>query len=226
MNNYVIYHLHSDLSNGVTNIDSCTKFKDYIEKAKSCGMKALAFSEHGSVFEWLHKKQAIEAAGMKYIHACEVYLTESLDEKVRDNYHCVLLARNFEGFKELNRMISESFNRKDNHFYYMPRISFDELFATSNNILVTTACIGGVLYKGSECAKEKFLKFLTQNKNRCFLEIGHHLDDKQITYNKYLYELSERYEIPLIAGTDTHVLNEDHEKGRAILQISKKALRY
>lgn len=79
--NYVVYHLHSDLSNAVTNIDSTTKFYEYVEAAKECGMKALAFSEHGSVFEWWHKKQAIEAAGLKYIHAAEVYLTESLDEK-------------------------------------------------------------------------------------------------------------------------------------------------
>ena len=63
------YHLHSDLSNGVTNVDSVTKYGEYIERAKECGMKALAFSEHGSVFEWYHKKTAIENAGMKYIHA-------------------------------------------------------------------------------------------------------------------------------------------------------------
>ena len=91
-NNYCIYHLHSDLSNAVTNIDSVTKFKEYIDRAKECGMKAMAFSEHGSVMEWWHKKCAIEEAGMKYIHAVEAYLTEDLTEKIRDNYHCVLIA--------------------------------------------------------------------------------------------------------------------------------------
>ena len=95
--NYVVYHLHSDLSNGVTNIDSITKYKEYISRAKECGMNALGFSEHGSVFEWWHKKCDIENAGMKYIHGVEAYLTESLDEKVRDNYHCVLIARNLDG---------------------------------------------------------------------------------------------------------------------------------
>ena len=30
---YTLYHLHSDLSNGVTNIDSVTKFNEYIERA-------------------------------------------------------------------------------------------------------------------------------------------------------------------------------------------------
>lgn len=219
--NYCVYHLHSDLSNAVTNIDSVTKFYEYVDVAKQCGMKALAFSEHGSVFEWYHKKKAIEEAGLKYIHAAEMYLTESLNEKIRDNYHCVLIARNFEGFKELNRLISKSFNRQDNHFYYVPRISFEELFNTSDNIIITTACIGGVMYKANESAKADFLSFLCQHKERCFLEVGHHIDEKQIQYNQYLKRLSVENKIPLIAGTDTHVLNEAHEKGRSILQRSK-----
>lgn len=184
-------------------------------------MNALAFSEHGSIFEWYHKKMAIEAAGMKYIHAVECYLTADLSEKIRDNYHCVLVARNYDGFLELNRLISASFNRKDNHFYYAPRISFQELFATSENILVTTACIGGVFGKGTPEVQEVFLKFLTANAERCFLEIGHHADAKQVEFNRKLYNLSQKTGLRLIAGTDTHVLDEVHEQGRAILQRSK-----
>lgn len=218
---YTVYHLHSDLSNGVTNIDSVTKYGEYIAKAKECGMNAMGFSEHGSVFEWWHKKSAIEAAGMKYIHAVECYLTTTLTEKIRDNYHCVLLAKNYSGFLELNRLVSNSFCRKDNHFYYAPRITFDELFHTSDNILVTTACVGGVLGKGDEQVQRVYLDFLTRNRQRCFLEVGHHMDEKQISYNKKLLALSQELTIPLIAGTDTHVLNEEHEKGRSILQASK-----
>ena len=178
-NNYVVYHLHSDLSNGVTNIDSVSKYKQYVDHAKELGMRALAFSEHGSVFEWYHKKCDIEAAGMRYIHAVECYITETLEEKVRDNLHCVLIAKNYEGFLELNGLVSHSFNRADNHFYYVPRISFDELLATSDNIIITSACIGGILYKGNENLQEQFLRFCQKNRNRCFLEIGHHLDPQQ-----------------------------------------------
>lgn len=221
-NNYVIYHLHSDLSNAFTIMDSTTKFQDYIDAAKSCGMKALAFAEHGSILEWWNKKCAIEEAGMKYIHAVEVYLTETLNEKIRDNYHCVLIAKNYEGFRELNKLVSKSFTRTDNHFYYVPRVSFDELFSTSENIIVTTACIGGVLNKADEAVKEKFIHFMCQNKTRCFLEIGHHLDERQKSYNNNLVKLSTIYGIPLIAGTDTHALNEEHEQGRKILQLSKR----
>lgn len=221
LDNYVVYHLHSDLSSGVTNIDSVTKYHEYIKYAESLGMTALAFSEHGSVFENVHKKQAIEKAGMKYIHAQEFYITETLDEKIRDNYHCILIARNFDGVKELNKLSSIAFNRKDNHFYYTPRISIEELIDTSSNIIITTACIGGILYKGNADIQKRYLEFLIQNKDRCFLEIQHHLDENQKRYNKYLTHISDKYNIPLIAGTDTHALNDTHIKGRSILQKSK-----
>lgn len=221
--NYCVFHLHSDLSNGVTNVDSVTKYTEYVDYAASLGMKAMAFSEHGCIFEWVHKKQAIEAAGMKYIHAVEAYLTEDNDteDKHRDNYHCVLIAKNYDGVKELNKMVSKSFNRDDYHFYYMPRITFEELFATSDNIIVTTACLGGVLNKGDNDTKKRFMKFLIDNKDRCYLEIQHHNCADQITYNKMLYAISMRTGIPLIAGTDTHCLNDEHVDGRKILQKAK-----
>ena len=209
---YTLYHLHSDLSNGVTNIDSVTKYGEYITKAKECGMRAMAFSEHGSIFEWWHKKSAIEAAGMKYIHAVEAYLTADLSEKIRDNYHCVLIAKNYDGFLELNALISRSFNRTDNHFYYVPRISFQELFGTSDNIIITTACVGGVFGKGADAVQKVFLDFLQRNKHRCFLEIGHHMDEKQVNYNRKLVELSGQTDIPLIAGTMTTMISKEGRK--------------
>lgn len=222
-NNYVVYHLHSDLSNGVTNVDSVTKYHEYVDYAASLNMKAMAFAEHGCIFEWIHKKQKIEAAGMKYIHACEAYLTEdtNADDKHRDNYHCVLIAKNYDGVKELNKMVSKSFDRSDQHYYYTPRITFDELFATSDNIIVTTACLGGVLNKGNSETKKRFMKFLLANKDRCFLEVQHHNCADQISYNKKLYAISQKTGIPLIAGTDTHCLNDEHVEGRKILQKSK-----
>jgi len=221
--NYTVYHLHSDLSNGVTNIDSVTKYKQYVEYAKELGMTALAFAEHGNIFEWVHKKESIEAAGMKYIHATEAYLTKDTnsEDKHRDNYHCVLIAKNYDGVKELNKLVSKSFNRDDYHYYYAPRIGFDELYATSDNILITTACLGGVLGKGNNDIKTEFLKFLIKNKHRCYLEVQHHNCEAQAVYNKILYAVHQKTGIPLIAGTDTHCLNDIHVDGRGILQKGK-----
>lgn len=223
MKNYTIIHLHSPFSNGVTNVDSVTDYRLYVERAKELGMTAMAFTEHGNVFSWLHKKEAIEAAGMKYIHGIEAYVTESLDEKVRDNYHVILLAKNYDGVQEINKLSTISFNRNDNHFYYVPRISFEELINTSDNVIVSTACLGGILHNGNDNLKDRFISFLTANKHRCFLEVQHHCDTEyaQREYNKYLYELSKNTGIRLVAGTDTHALNDAHMEGRAILQKAK-----
>ncbi len=160
---------------------------------------------------------------MKYIHGAEFYVTETLGEKIRDNYHCCLYAKNYEGVLELNQLSSTSFNRRDGHFYYVPRITIDELVSTSDNIIVSTACLGGILPKGNAAVREKFMTFLEENKHRCFLEIQHHNDisGDQGGYNKWLYGLSKRIGVPLIAGTDTHALNTSHLEGRRILQKAK-----
>lgn len=213
-------HCHTDLSNGTTNIDSVTKYQQYVDKCVELGMNAIAFTEHGNMFNWLYKKEYCESKGIKYIHAIEMYVTETLEEKIRDNYHTCLYARNFEGFKELNKLVSKAYNRDDNHFYYVPRISFDELLQTSDNIIVGTACIGGGLRPNSKI-KERYLQFLIENKHRCFLEVQHHMVDEQIEYNREMSKLNHAYGIPLIVGTDTHALNATHSKGRDILQKAK-----
>ena len=230
--NYVVYHLHSDLSNGVTNIDSVTKFSEYVDYAKSLGMTALGFSEHGCIFEHIKKKEAIEKAGMKYIHGEEFYVTENLvdseGKKIKDNYHVVIMAKNYDGFLELNRLSSVAFNRggvlasgTGDHFYYVPRITFDELCGVSDNLIITTACLGGILAKGNDEIKSRFIEFLATHDSNCFLEIQHHTNERQVHYNQYLYGLSKGLGVRLIAGTDTHCLNQTHAKGREMLQKSK-----
>ena len=222
-NNYVVYHLHSDISSAVTNIDSINKPEHYVDYAKSLGMVAMAFSEHGNVMGWKHKKDIIENAGMKYIHACEFYLTEDdiKEDKHRDNYHCVLIAKNYDGVKEINALSSQSFNRNDWHFYYMPRISVRDLYNTSDNIIITSACLASVFNRGNIELQKEMLNFFVQNEQRCYLEIQHHNCEDQIAYNKKLYTIHQRTGIPLIAGTDTHALNDVYAQGRKVLQKAK-----
>ena len=221
MSNYTILHLHSMLSNGVTNIDSVTPYDQYIDKAHKLGMTAMAFSEHGSVLGWVKKKLAMEAAGIRYVHAEEFYLTNTLDEKVRDNYHCLLIAKNYAGVLELNKLSSKSFNRDDNSFYYVPRITIEDVKQTSDNIIVSTACLGGVLNKAPESIRQDFFDWLCQHPDRCFLEIQPHISAEQKRYNQALWALSKRSGLRLLMCTDTHALNAEHVEGRKILQKAK-----
>ncbi|MDQ9758514.1 hypothetical protein RFZ45_06165, partial [Acinetobacter baumannii] len=58
-----------------------------------------------------------------------------------DNYHIVLLAKNRAGVEEINSLFFTS--TQDDHKYYKPRITFDEFLNISDNVILTSACLGG-----------------------------------------------------------------------------------
>ena len=179
-NNYVVYHLHSDRSL----LDSCTYFQDYIDRAVELNQKAIAFSEHGNIYNWLAKKLACDKAGIKYIHGVEIYLTEQLEPKVRDNYHTILLAKNYEGVKEINKLMNIC--TLDDHFYYKPRITFDEFLSISDNVIKISACLASPLRRlPNGDKKDKLLQKYD------YYELQPHINsDDQKDYNKYLYQMS------------------------------------
>ena len=79
---------------------------------------------------------------------------------------------------------------------------------------------------GTPDTQEEFLNFLVKNKDRCYLEIQHHCDDMQIKYNQYLAKISTQYGIPLIAGTDTHSLNDEHMQVDKLLCRKHKDVKF
>jgi len=213
MSNYVTYHLHSELSL----LDSCTNFKLYVDRAVELGQKAICFTEHGNIFNNVEKKLYCDGHNIKYMHGVEAYLTESLDEKVRDNFHTVLISRNFEGVKELNKLIDVS--TQEDHVYYKNRISFDEFLNISQNIIKISACLASPLHRLSE-DNPYYEKLL--NKYDYYEIQPHVFSESQKKYNQKLYELSLSHSKPLICGTDVHSLNAYKAECRTMLQKSKK----
>lgn len=211
MNNYVPYHIHDQLSL----LDSVTDFKEYVDKAVEYNMKAIACTNHGNVYKWVERLLYCKEKGIKYIHGCEVYLTETLDEKIRDNYHTVLLAKNQEGLKELHTLLDLSTH--PSHIYYKNRISFDEFLNISDNIIKTSACLASPLQKLDE--DNPYYDKLAKHYD--FFEIQYHNCEEQKEFNRKLYKLSKKYNKPLIVGTDTHSINEYKAECRYIRQLSK-----
>lgn len=213
--NYTTYHLHSDYSL----LDSCTNFKEYIDAAVQNGQKAIAFTEHGKPMGWVSKKLYCDQVGIQFIHGVEIYLTESLlnqdGEKVRDNYHTVLLAKNWDGVLELNDLVSRSC--QEDHFYYVNRISFDEFLSLSDNILSTSACLASPLNK----LPSDHPRYLELAEKYDYLEIQPHAHPDQVAYNRRLLALSQQLGKPLIAGTDTHSLSPYKAECRSILMKAK-----
>lgn len=221
MFNYFVYHLHTENSL----LDSCTNHRLYTDRAVELGQKAIGFSEHGNIYNWVEKKMYANSKGLKYVHECEIYLTESLytseENKIRDNYHTILIAKNYEGFKELNLLLDKS--TQPDHFYYKPRITFEEFFNISSNIIKISACLASPLskYPSSENADRNIYHKLLQAYD--YYEIQPHVKSlDQIKYNKMLYEASKQYNKPLIAGTDTHSINKYKSECRSVQQKAKK----
>jgi DNA polymerase-3 subunit alpha len=229
-------------------LDSATKFQDYIDRAVQLGQTAIAFTEHGNIYQWVAKKMACDKAGIKYLHGVECYLTEQLYEypdanelwreaqsgrneqdakkvlaemmesgkkKVRDNYHTILIAKNYEGILEINNLVSLS--NRDDHFYYKPRITFEEFLGISDNVIKISACLASPLNKMSvrHPMYEKLLKHYD------YLEVQAHNFGEQISYNCHLAEMSKKYGIPLISGTDTHSIDAYKAECRSIMQLAK-----
>lgn len=207
----------------------------------------MCFTEHGNIYNWVEKKMYVNSKGMKYIHGVECYLTFSLDEKFRDNYHTILIAKNYDGFKEINSLIDLS--TREDHTYYKPRISFDEFFNISDNVIKISACLASPLNKYPktiteycsdkilECERadndedaDRYKKILDDSKNVYnrllstydYYEIQPHIKSiEQIQYNQLLYQASIEYGKPLIAGTDTHSIDQYKAECRTILQKAK-----
>ena len=208
---YFCYHKHTDYSL----LDSCTNYKSYIDYEVELGHKATAFTEHGKPLGWVKKKQYCDEKGIKYIHGVECYLTESLENKVRDNFHTVLLARNLEGVKEINALISQSTD--DKHFYYTNRVSFDEFFNLSNNVVKISACLASPL---NQLPLDHPL-YERLAKTYDYFEIQYHDCQEQKDYNLLLARLAKKYHKKLIAATDTHSLNAYKAECRKILLVYK-----
>ena len=159
-----------------------------------------------------------DAKGIKYIHGVECYLTEQLEPKVRDNYHTILLAKNYEGVKEINRLCYIA--SQPDHFYYRPRLSFDEFLNISDNVIKISACLASPLNLHGENETRTSVP-IDLVRHYDYLEIQAHDFREQILFNQSLINWSKEFGIPLIAGTDTHSLNQYKAKCRTMLQYSK-----
>lgn len=215
MRNYISYHMHTEDSL----LDSCTKFREYVDLAVQNGQKAIAFSEHGMPRSWVSKKMYCDEKKIKFIHGVEIYLTERLfaedGSRIRDNYHTVLLAKNWEGVKELNALVHKSCDK--DHFYYTNRLSFDEFLNISDNIISTSACLASPLNK----LPDSHPRYMELAQKYDFLEVQAHNHPDQIAFNKRLLALSKKIGKPLIAGTDTHSSTPYKAECRRILLGAK-----
>ncbi|NIA18390.1 MAG: PHP domain-containing protein, partial [Actinobacteria bacterium] len=220
---FVHLHTHSHYSL----LDGLAKIDGLIEHAKNDGADALALTDHGVMYGCIEFYQKCKKAGIKPIIGVEAYLApNSRHDKItkedeKNYYHLILLARNYEGYKNLIKLTSIAHLEG---FYYKPRVDWEVLQKYSNGLIAMTACIGGEIPRlirigKPEKAKEKILAY-----NRLFgqgnfyLEIQDHPDlEGQDEVNEKLIEFSQELNVPLAATNDAHYLEKEDAEAQDIL---------
>jgi len=136
MSHYSVLHCHSTYSL----LDGLSKPSQIAERCKEIGTKACALTDHGNIAGAVKFYSAMKSAGIKPILGCELYICSkdpSIREKDnRDLSHFIVLAKNYNGWKNLIRLVSES--NKPEYYYHKPRLSLDKLseFVDANMIAV------------------------------------------------------------------------------------------
>ncbi len=197
------YHCHKDFSN--TNIaDSPESVENYAKRTLELKGKCLFSGEHGSQGNQFLVYKVAEDSKLKYRHSTEAYWVKNRFDKDRQNCHMILVAKNDEGRKDINYILSMA---NIDGYYYKPRIDLDLLFSIpKDNIIITSACIAGWGYND---ASDIWLKIASHFKDNFFFEVQANNTVKQQELNTKILNLSSKYNIPIICGLDSHYINEN-----------------
>lgn len=214
MTELIPFHTHSCYSL----LDSLIKIKDYVQWGKNNNMPALALTDHGSLGGSIKFYKECNQNGIKPILGMEAYMTINLEEKVRDNYHLILLAKNKTGWLNLIKLHDKSYY----NFYHKPRITFDDLEKYSEGLIACSACLGGLIPKTIlEQNTQELDSYIKRFKNifgdDFYLELQDHKLEQQRPVNQILVQLSQIYNIKLIATNDAHYTNSDDSFSHQVL---------
>lgn len=212
-------HTHYSLLDGAGKIDALLK------RAKEMGMSSVAITDHGSMYGAVEFYEKAHAMGINPIIGVEAYVStrSHLQKEPRlDNkyYHLILLAENFEGYKNLIKIVSEAHL---NGFYYKPRIDKAFLKAHSKGIIASSACLHGeipmkalISYEEGKKALEEYLDIF--GRGNFFLELQHHPSiEDQGKANELLIKLSKECDVPLICTNDVHYLDPSDAEAQDVL---------
>lgn len=218
---FVHLHVHSSYSV----LDGLASPEDLVKYTKELGMRALALTDHGTMFGTLNFFKAAKAEGIKPIIGLETYMAprSMLDKDVmRDKRasHLLLLAKNMTGYKNLLKIASVS---QLEGFYYHPRIDRDFLANHTEGLIGTSACLAGEIPRAladNDFAKaENILHWykIAFGPGNFYLELQDHNIPELYRVNRLMVELAKRTNTPLVATNDVHYARKEDAELQDIL---------
>ncbi len=217
MNKFSHLHCHTQFSL----LDGAAVIDKLIDKACSCGMPAIAITDHGNMFGVPQFVNEASKKGVKPIIGCEFYVTPVTmeDRENKKRYHQVLLAKNMAGYKNLVKLTSLGYV---NGLYYKPRIDKQTLMDHSEGLIATTCCLASevnqtIIREGEAAAREIFEWYLGVFGEDYYIELQRHgLNDQNIC-NEVLVRWSKEYNVKMICTNDSHYVDRQDSEAHDIL---------
>jgi DNA polymerase-3 subunit alpha len=215
-------HLHTQYSI----LDGAADIKLLIAKAGIDGMKAMAITDHGSMFGAKEFHNEATKKGIKPILGCEVYVArrsrfEKSEKLDGGGFHLVLLAKNKQGYKNLIKLVSYGWTEG---FYYKPRIDKELLKKYNGGLIALSACLHGEVpwvlrHEGTDKAMEIIRDYKNIFGEDFYLELQRHpsgdpIIDKevfedQVYINSRLLKLAQETGTKVVATNDVHFINQE-----------------
>lgn len=211
MKDFVHLHNHSEYSllDGMLRISERHKPSRFLRGLAESGVKAIAITDHGNMYGALDFYDCANAAGLKPIVGCEVYITEGKHtekDKSRTG-HLTLLAKNHQGYLNLMKLNSHAWV---DGFYYHPRIDKELLAKYSDGLIALSGCLKGflaqdVLHKSFEqaCALAQQYEDI-MGKGNYYIELMDHGIREEQEALPILKEVAKKLGIKTVATNDCH----------------------
>lgn len=236
MEDFVHLHVHTYYSI----LDGQSSIPRLVDKAVNNGMRGMAITDHGDMFgikeffDYCNKvngKRREEGKELfKPIFGCEMYVARHRKiDKVKENgdmsgYHLIVLAKNYQGYKNLIKLVSRSWV---DGYYMRPRTDREDLERYHEGLIVCSACIAGevprkIIKDDIEGAREAIEWYHRVFGEDYYLELQRHeVKDPNLIANREAFpmqqkanrvmiELAQEYGIKLVCTNDAHFVDKEN----------------
>ena len=236
MQDFIHLHVHTYYSI----LDGQSSVSKLVDKAVANGMKGMAITDHGDMFgikelfNYCNKVNGkLRDEGkpeFKPIFGCEMYVarrkkSDRSDPKVdKSGYHLIVLAKNYNGYKNLIKLVSRAWV---DGFYMRPRTDREDLERYHEDLIVCSACIAGevpakILRDDIEGAREAVEWYKRVFGDDYYLELQRHeVKDPnqranretfplQQKANRVILQLAKEYGIKVVCTNDAHFVDKDN----------------
>ena len=220
-NDFTHLHVHTEFSL----LDGLGRIDDLVSEASALGFDSLAITDHGALYGAIAFYQAATQRGIKPIIGVETYvarrsMTDREGKADAQPYHLVLLAKNWTGYQNLCRIVTDAHLEG---YYYKPRIDRDYLARHAEGLIGMSACLGGEIPKALEVDDWEGARRLAGaygdifGPGNFYLELQDHGIPLQRRLNEQLLRLAPEMGLPLVASNDLHYVRRTQAEAHDVL---------